>query len=224
MPTIAAPTITTSVPTLLASTASRHTGHYRGEQWDSDLGLYYLRARYYNPITGRFVSRDPDDGDVTDPKTLHRYLYAGGDPINSWDPSGRSTAVAVRGSGGIEYGALIITSLQAASGAIATQIAITCAYDFLASETENWTAVGLSGGGGVEREGRARSRAARKPANGNLDSARIDDPHAFKADYVGKSNLSAWDICACSDGSISIKPVGTCGTGVPGIETHATWK
>ena len=32
---------------------------YRGEQYDSDLGLYYLRARYYNPITGRFMSRDP---------------------------------------------------------------------------------------------------------------------------------------------------------------------
>ena len=27
--------------------------------YDSDLGLYYLRARYYNPVTGRFVSRDP---------------------------------------------------------------------------------------------------------------------------------------------------------------------
>ena len=32
---------------------------YRGEQYDSDLGLYYLRARYYNPVTGRFMSRDP---------------------------------------------------------------------------------------------------------------------------------------------------------------------
>jgi RHS repeat-associated protein len=31
---------------------------YRGEQYDPDLGLYYLRARYYNPVTGRFMSRD----------------------------------------------------------------------------------------------------------------------------------------------------------------------
>jgi RHS repeat-associated protein len=29
---------------------------YRGEQYDSDLALYYLRARYYNPNTGRFLS------------------------------------------------------------------------------------------------------------------------------------------------------------------------
>ena len=62
---------------------------YRGEQYDSDLGLYYLRARYYNPQTGRFMSRDPEDGKPIDPKTLHKYLYAGGDPVNGVDPRGR---------------------------------------------------------------------------------------------------------------------------------------
>jgi len=62
---------------------------YRGEQYDSDLGLYYLRARYYNPATGRFLSRDPEDGLFTDPASLHKYLYANGDPINGWDPTGR---------------------------------------------------------------------------------------------------------------------------------------
>lgn len=35
---------------------------YRGEFFDSDLGLYYLRARWMNPLTGRFMSRDPEDG------------------------------------------------------------------------------------------------------------------------------------------------------------------
>jgi uncharacterized protein RhaS with RHS repeats len=53
--------------------------------------LYYLRARYYNPLTGRFLSRDPNDGKRWDPKTLHKYLYAGGDPVNSKDPSGRGS-------------------------------------------------------------------------------------------------------------------------------------
>jgi len=73
---------------------------YRGEQYDPDLGLYYLRARYYNPISGRFMSRDPDDpklrvpnGTPIDPKSLHKYLYAGGDPVNSIDPSGRDSIV-----------------------------------------------------------------------------------------------------------------------------------
>jgi len=62
---------------------------YRAEQYDSDLGLYYLRARYYDPITGRFLSRDPQDGKPIDPKTLHKYLYATGDPVNKLDPTGR---------------------------------------------------------------------------------------------------------------------------------------
>ena len=46
-------------------------------------------ARYYNPNTGRFLSRDPEDGKPWDPKTLHKYLYAGGDPVNAIDPTGR---------------------------------------------------------------------------------------------------------------------------------------
>jgi len=75
-----------------------HTGStpnnylYRGEQYDSDLGLYYLRARYYNPVTGRFLSRDPEGGKPIDPKTLHKYLYADGEPVNGIDPTGRDDA------------------------------------------------------------------------------------------------------------------------------------
>jgi RHS repeat-associated protein len=54
---------------------------YRGEQWDPDLSLYYLRARYYNPATGRFLSRDPNNpqprvvtnGKPIDPMGLHNY-------------------------------------------------------------------------------------------------------------------------------------------------------
>jgi len=46
-------------------------------------------ARYYNAATGRFLSRDPEDGKAIDPKTLHKYLYAGGDPVNRVDPRGR---------------------------------------------------------------------------------------------------------------------------------------
>jgi RHS repeat-associated protein len=62
---------------------------YRGEQYDSDLGLYYLRARYYNPATGRFMGRDPEDGIPTDPASVHKYLYAKGDSVNLIDPMGR---------------------------------------------------------------------------------------------------------------------------------------
>jgi len=49
-------------------------------------------ARYYNPATGRFMSRDPLDGSAKDPASLHKYLYADGDPVNGWDPTGRAAA------------------------------------------------------------------------------------------------------------------------------------
>jgi len=63
---------------------------YRGEQHDADLTLYYLRARYFNPVTGRFLSRDPEVGRIKVPASLHKYLYAGGDPVNRLDPAGRA--------------------------------------------------------------------------------------------------------------------------------------
>ena len=61
---------------------------YRGEQYDSDLGLYYLRARYFNPLTGRFLTKDASKRQPANPQTLHRYLYVGGNPIRVFDPTG----------------------------------------------------------------------------------------------------------------------------------------
>jgi len=48
-------------------------------------------------VTGRFMSRDPLDGKAKDPKTLHKYLYANGDPINRIDPRGDRIGEAVAG-------------------------------------------------------------------------------------------------------------------------------
>jgi RHS repeat-associated protein len=79
---------------------------YRGEQYDPDLGLYYLRARYFNPVTGRFLSKDPLAGVLTDPATLHKYLYAAADPVNRLDPSGKAEAVEA----GLQVTQMLITS------------------------------------------------------------------------------------------------------------------
>ena len=79
---------------------------YRGEQYDSDLGLYYLRARYYNPNTGRFMSRDPLDGKAKIPASLHKYLYANGDPVNRFDPMGRESMLE---TGAIDYDFILET-------------------------------------------------------------------------------------------------------------------
>jgi len=79
---------------LLNSTGTTPNNYlYRGEQYDKDLGLYYLRARYYNPATDRFLSRDPKEGKPTIPRTLHKYLYASADPVNRVDPRGREDLI-----------------------------------------------------------------------------------------------------------------------------------
>jgi len=75
--------------TLLTSTGSTPNDYrFSGEQFDSSLGFYYLRARYLNPGTGRFWTRDTLAGQNDDPVSLHRYLYASANPINNSDPSG----------------------------------------------------------------------------------------------------------------------------------------
>jgi RHS repeat-associated protein len=74
---------------LLSSTGTTPNNYrYRGEQLDPDLDAYYLRARYYRPGIGRFMSMDPFRGFDRDPTSLHKYLYAHNDPINNFDPSG----------------------------------------------------------------------------------------------------------------------------------------
>jgi len=61
---------------------------FTGEQFDADLGMYYLRARYLNPETGRFHTMDSFEGRFSDPQTLHKYLYAHANPVMFVDPSG----------------------------------------------------------------------------------------------------------------------------------------
>lgn len=61
---------------------------YTGEQWDADLGHYYLRARWYEPSRGRFWTQDSFEGFNADPISLHKYLYANANPVMCTDPTG----------------------------------------------------------------------------------------------------------------------------------------
>jgi RHS repeat-associated protein len=85
---------------------------FRGEQFDTDLGLYFLRARYYDPVEGRFLTSDPQNGLITSPVTLHRYLYANADPINVSDPTGRAGQIAAPGRVGSEYAILLNVAIN----------------------------------------------------------------------------------------------------------------
>ncbi|MET1077454.1 MAG: putative Ig domain-containing protein [Pseudomonas sp.] len=61
---------------------------YTGELFDTETGLYYLRARDYDPRLGRFISMDEHPGARKIPLTLNKYLYGNADPVNHIDPSG----------------------------------------------------------------------------------------------------------------------------------------
>jgi RHS repeat-associated protein len=63
---------------------------YAGEYLDNETGLYYLRARYYDPSIGRFISEDSYWGDDTNPLSLNLYTYCFNDPIRFIDPTGHS--------------------------------------------------------------------------------------------------------------------------------------
>ncbi|MCP4871400.1 MAG: RHS repeat protein [Proteobacteria bacterium] len=76
--------------TLMQIGSSPNDYLFAGEQVDAATGYYYLRARYMDPNTGRMLSEDPWAGTERDPRTLHRYMYTPGDPVNFTDPTGRS--------------------------------------------------------------------------------------------------------------------------------------
>ena len=68
---------------------------YTGEQFDPNVGFYYLRARYYNPEIGRFTTVDPWKGSIYDPISLHKYIYCNNDPVDFVDWSGKISLITL---------------------------------------------------------------------------------------------------------------------------------
>jgi RHS repeat-associated protein len=68
---------------------------YSGEQFDSKIGQQYLRARYYDPATGRFNRLDPFFGNLSDPQSFHKYLYCHADPVTMVDPTGLEGLISI---------------------------------------------------------------------------------------------------------------------------------
>jgi RHS repeat-associated protein len=58
---------------------------YTGREWDGQAKLQYNRDRWYDPVTGRWTSRDPLEFEAGD---TNLYRYAGNNPTNASDPSG----------------------------------------------------------------------------------------------------------------------------------------
>ena len=71
---------------LTASTGSLvNPFRYTARESDTEVGLYYHRARYYDPVAGRFISEDP----ILFWGGLDFYTYVRNNPVTYLDPSGR---------------------------------------------------------------------------------------------------------------------------------------
>jgi RHS repeat-associated protein len=76
---------------LTSGDASKSAYLYTGQQYDAATELYSLRARYYSPQQGRFLSMDKWPVNYQNPMELNRYGYTANNPINYADPSGYVT-------------------------------------------------------------------------------------------------------------------------------------
>ena len=92
--------------------ANNNPIRYRGYYYDTESGLYYLNARYYNPLWRRFIS--PDSTEYLDPQTingLNQYAYCNNDPIN-WGQ------ISVCGVSNAIHSTSLVKTLKASFGSI----------------------------------------------------------------------------------------------------------
>ena len=68
---------------------------WKGALWFDEIGLYYMRARWYDPSLGRFISEDP----IGLEGGINNYAFAGGDPVNGADPTGLDWICVVDATG-----------------------------------------------------------------------------------------------------------------------------
>ena len=108
-----------------ASTSFKFTG----EQSDDEIGLIYLRARYYDPALGRFVTKDSYGGTDSVPSTFNRYVYVNNNPVNVLDPTGKDwldalgVGLAVGGLA-LAVAGLVVTAPIVAAGLAAAGVAV----------------------------------------------------------------------------------------------------
>ena len=125
------PRITDAAGTVLTQSAAGNRFLFTGREYDQESGLYYYRARYYDPKVGRFLQRDP----VGYATGINLYTYVSNNPINWVDPFGLFDPEALKNgvlgiAGGfvvaaIGVSALGVTGITVAGALAGTTILVT---------------------------------------------------------------------------------------------------
>ncbi|MBO4302836.1 RHS repeat-associated core domain-containing protein, partial [Methanosarcinaceae archaeon] len=92
---------------------------FTGKEFDSDTGLYYYGARYYNPEIFVFTQADSVLPDVYNPQALNRYAYCLNNPLKYEDPDGHSPTL-LTAAAGLVAGAVIAGVAEAGRQLITT--------------------------------------------------------------------------------------------------------
>ena len=127
---------------------------YSGEQFDANLGFYYLRARYMNQQSGRFLTLDSYEGSQSDPRSLHKYMYGSADGVNNIDPSGNASLGEISTTLGIAATLASVSTLML--NMLTTSTALSIATDnfsfdgLLVSGRLNASGFGGTVGGGLD--------------------------------------------------------------------------
>jgi RHS repeat-associated protein len=82
-----------------ANPSLRTSFTFTGREWDEESGLFYYRARYYDPSIGRFLQTDTAPGHLSNPiGVTNKYIYAANSPTEFRDPSGTSIFSEIAGN------------------------------------------------------------------------------------------------------------------------------
>lgn len=138
---------------------------YTAREFDVETGLYYYRARYYDPNTGRFLSEDPllrHIGKKGHPSTSadDAYRYTQNNPVTWWDPSG-----LIKWKCGVWLGTL-------RSWPAVAKIIATCSSECVGGKKLTQSLTGLGGGG-----------SAGLPGSVTYAEATLEDSDSYPSEY-----------------------------------------